>query len=496
MHERGKSDRPVVPAKSPNKAARRAAEAAEERGLVLGNTDQQNALRTQSREGAPSALDRVREHAAKDKNARFTALLHHVTIDLLRTSFLSLQRSAAPGVDGVTWEQYQVDMEDRLQDLHNRLHRGVYRAKPSRRVFIAKPDGRERPLGIASLEDKVVQRAVTTVLNAIYEKDFLGFSYGFRPGRSAHQALDALSVGILRRKVNWVLDADISGFFDAISREWLVRFLKHRIADRRIVHLIQKWLGAGVLHGGVKTVGATGSPQGATISPLLANVYLHYVFDLWTEQWRRRHARGDMIACRYADDFVLGFEHEMDARRFWAELRHRMAKFGLELHPEKTRLLRFGRHASQKATQAGEGKPGTFDFLGLTHISGKSRKGKFLLARLTSKPRMRRSLQVLREQLRLHRHRPIPEQGAWLRRVLQGYFNYYAVPTNSSRIRAFRAEVTRAWMHALRRRSQRHRMTWKRMRALEARWLPPARVLHPWPDQRFDARTQGGSPVR
>jgi hypothetical protein len=276
----------------------------------------------------------------------------------------------------------------------------------------------------------------------------------------------------------------------------MVRFLEHRIADRRILRLIQKWLGAGVLHEGVKTVGATGSPQGATISPLLANVYLHYVFDLWTEQWRRRHARGDMIVCRYADDFVLGFEHERDARRFWAELRQRMAKFGLELHPEKTRLLRFGRHASRQAEHNGEGKPGTFDFLGLTHISAKSRKGKFLLARVTSKPRMRRSLQALREQLQYHRHRPIPEQGAWLRRVLQGYFNYYAVPMNSSRIRAFRAEVTRAWMHALRRRSQRHRITWRRMKLLEARWLPPARVLHPWPDQRFDARTQGGSPVR
>jgi group II intron reverse transcriptase/maturase len=438
----------------------------------------------------------VREIAAKDKNARFTALLHHVTIDLLRTSYFSLQRNAAPGVDGVTWEQYRADLEENLLDLHGRVHRGAYRAKPSRRVFIAKPDGRERPLGIASLEDKIVQRAVVEVLNAIYEVDFLGFSYGFRPGRSPHQALDALSVGIRRKKVSWVLDADISGFFDAISPEWIGRFLEHRIADRRILRLIQKWLRAGVVHEGVKTVSETGSPQGATVSPLLANVYLHYVFDLWTEQWRRRHARGDLIVSRFADDIVLGFQHESEARQFWAELRQRLAKFGLELHPEKTRLLRFGRFASQRAAQAGEGKPGTFDFLGLTHICGKPRRGDYRLIRVTSKPRMRRTLKALRERLMRLRHRPIPEQGAWLGRVLQGYFNYYAVPTNSDRLRAFRDEAVRAWLHALRRRSQRHRMTWQRMNVLVTRWLPRARVLHPWPEHRFDARTQGGSPVR
>ena len=492
----GKSDRLVVPTKSSNKAARRAAETVEGRSLPKGNTDQQNALRTQSRVGAPSALSRVREIARKEKDVRFTALLHHVTVDALRDSFLSLRKGAAPGVDGVTWEQYRVDLEANLQVLHGRLHRGAYRAKPSRRAFIAKPDGRQRPLGIAALEDKILQRALSEVLNAIYEEDFLGFSYGFRPGRSAHQALDALSVGILRRKVNWVLDADISGFFDAISWEWLARFLEHRIADRRVLRLIQKWLRAGVLQHGVKTVATTGSPQGATISPLLANVYLHYVFDLWTEQWRRRNARGDVIVCRYADDLVLGFEHESDARLFWADLRQRLAKFALELHPEKTRLLRFGRSASAEAQAAGEGKPGTFDFLGLTHLCGKSRRGRFLLTRVTSKSRMRGTLRALREQLRVHRDRPIPEQGAWLQRVLRGYFNYYAVPTNSRRIRAFRKEVARAWLRALRRRSQRHRMPWRRMRALENRWLPPARVLHPWPDRRFDARTQGRSPVR
>lgn len=492
----GKSDGSEVPAKSPNNAACAAAEAVEGRGPAKGNTDQQNALRTQSREGAPSALDRVREAARKDRKARFTALFHHITIDLLRVSYFSLARNAAPGVDGVTWEQYRAELESNLQDLHGRLHRGAYRAKPSRRVFIAKPDGRERPLGIASLEDKIVQRAVVEVLNTIYEVDFLGFSYGFRPARSPHHALDALNVGICRKKVNWVLDADISGFFDAIRPEWIVRFLEHRIADRRILRLIQKWLRAGVLHEGVKTVSATGSPQGATISPLLANLYLHYVFDLWIDQWRRRHAQGDVIAVRFADDLVLGFEHESDAHRLWEELRQRLAQFGLELHPDKTRLLRFGRFASCDAAQKGEGKPGTFDFLGLTHICAKTRKGKYLLSRRTSMPRMRRTLKALREQLKRDRHRSIPEQGAWLQRVLQGYFNYYAVPTNLRRLCAFRTEVTRAWLHALRRRSQRHRMTWQRMNALATRWLPTVRVLHPWPDARFDARTRGGSPVR
>jgi len=487
MHEPGKSDRPVVPAKPPNNAAVAAAEAVEGSGLAKGNADQQNALRTQSRGGAPSALDRVREVAKKDRKARFTALFHHVTLDRLRTSFFALERSAAAGVDGVTWEQYRTGLEENLRDLYDRLHRGAYRAKPSRRVFIPKADGRQRPLGIAALEDKVVQRAVVEVLNAIYEGDFLGFSYGFRPGRNPHQALDALTAGIRWKKVNWVLDADIRGFFDAISHEWLRRFLEHRIADRRILRLIQKWLKAGVLQDGVKTVAAAGSPQGATASPLLANVYLHYVFDLWVERWRRRNARGEMIVVRFADDIVLGFQHESDARRFRAELEQRMASFGLDLHPEKTRLLRFGRFASQDAVRAGEGKAGTFEFLGFTHIGGKSRSGAFILLRRTSKARMRATLKSLREALMRRRHQPLPAQGAWLRRVLQGYLNYYAVPTNVRRLAAFRTQIARAWLHALRRRSQRDRMTWKRMNTLATRWLPSVRVLHPWPEERFAA---------
>ncbi len=413
MHGRGKSDGPVVPAKSSNKVADATAETMEGRGTAKGNTDEQNASRTQSRKSAPSELDRVRHAASKDRNAKFTALLHHVTVDLFRSSFFALKRSAAAGVDGVTWERYREALEENLHDLHGRLHRGAYRARPSRRVFIAKPDGRQRPLGIASLEDKLVQRAIVTVMNAIYEVDFSGFSYGFRPGRSQHNALDALGVGIKRKKVNWVLDADIRGFFDAIDHGWLRRFLEHRIADRRLLRLILKWLRAGVLHEGVKTTGTVGTPQGATISPLLANVYLHYVFDLWVEQWRRRHARGDVIVVRYADDIVLGFQHESDARRFHAELQGRMAKFGLELHPDKTRLLRFGRFASRDAAERDGGAPPTFQFLGFTHICGESRAGRFVVMRWTIMKRMRASLKELRRLLMKRRHQSIPAQGVW-----------------------------------------------------------------------------------
>ena len=497
-HGHGKSDGPVVPAKRSNKAARAVAESVEERGPTKGNTNQQNMSRTQSRNhGVPSALERVREVATRDKEAKFTALLHHVTVDRLRQAFRMLRRSAAAGVDGVTWRQYAEGLEGNLENLHAKLHRGAYRAKPSRRVFIPKSDGRMRPLGIAALEDKLVQRAVTEVLNAIYEADFLGFSYGFRPGRSQHMALDALAAGIRMKKVNWVLDADIRGFFDAIDHEWLRRILEHRIADRRLLRLIQKWLSAGVIDKGVKTRTTTGSPQGATISPLLANVFLHYVFDLWVVQWRRRHAHGEMIVVRYADDIVLGFKHEDDARRFKSELVARMAKFGLELHPDKTRLMRFGTLASNQCRERGEGKPGTFDFLGFTHICGKTRKGRFKLVRLTSRKRMAIRLKAIRVALHRGRHRPVPVQGAWIRRVVGGYFAYHAVPTNGHRLQVFRDEVTKAWIRVLRRRSQRHRMTWSRLHSLAERWIPRPRILHPWPDDRFlSATTRGRSPVR
>jgi group II intron reverse transcriptase/maturase len=498
MHDSGKSDRPVVPTKPSNNAEPSAAERVEGRGLAKGNTDGQNALRTQRRAvGAPSALDRVRQKARQDRNAKFTALLHHVTVDRLRKSFLQLQKKAAPGVDGVTWEQYAANLEDNLEGLYARLHRGAYRAKPSRRVYIPKADGRQRPLGIASLEDKLVQRAVAEVMNAIYEEDFVGFSYGFRPGRGQHQALDALAVGILHKKVNWVLDADIRDFFNAIDHGWLVKFVEHRIADKRVLRLVQKWLAAGVLEKGKWSESAQGTPQGATVSPLLANIYLHYALDLWVQQWRKRHARGDMVIVRWADDFVVGFQYHTDAERFREELRERLQRFSLELHPDKTRLIVFGRFAAKWRKEQGlKGAPEIFNFLGFTHISGETRSGKFLLVRHTMKSRMRATLQALKVALHRRRHQPLPEQGRWLGEVTRGYFAYHAVPTNIHALGRFRTEVVRHWLHALRRRSQRDGMDWHRMNALAQRWLPRPRVMHPWPEVRFAVRTRGKSPVR
>ena len=496
MNGPGKSDRPIVPGKPPNKAERSAAEAVEGRGLAKGNAGQQNAPRTQSRVGAPSALDRVRQAAKKDRNVKFTALLHHVTVDRLRDAFAALNPKAAAGTDGLTWTQYEQNLEVNLQVLHSRLHRGAYRAKPSRRVYIPKADGRQRPLGIASLEDKIVQRAVVEVLNAIYEVDFLGFSYGMRPGRSQHQTLDALAAAIVRKKVNVVLDADIRGFFDTIDRGWMVKFLGHRIADKRVLRLIQKWLNAGVMEDGKRIVSEEGTPQGATISPLLANVYLHYVFDLWAQQWRSRHAVGDMVVVRYADDFIVGFQHPGTAKRFLAELRQRLAAFALELHPQKTRLIEFGRYAASNRVARGEGKPETFDFLGFTHICGKTGAGRFQLRRQTIRKRLRAKLQAVSAELRHRMHQPIPQQGAWLRSVVQGYLNYHAVPTNSFVVKSFRTQVIRLWFRTLQRRSQKARLTWPVMAARAKRWLPAARITHPFPTERFDARTRGKSPVR
>jgi len=499
MHGLRESDRPMVPTKSPNNAEQpAAAEGMEGRGLVKGNTGGQNAPRTQSRKhDAPSALDRVRQRARKDAKAKFTTLLHHVTVDRLRAAYFELKKRAAAGVDGVTWEQYGEQLEENIQRLHAQVHCGAYRAKPSRRVYIPKADGRQRPLGIASLEDKLVQRGVVEVLNAIYEVDFLGFSYGFREGRGQHDALDALATAIKRRKVNWVLDADIRGFFDAIDHGWLMKFLEHRIADRRVLRLIQKWLSAGVMEDGRWQASERGSPQGATVSPLLANLFLHYAFDLWVQWWRQKQARGDVVAVRYADDVVLGFEHEDEARRFLAELQERFKRFGLELHPEKTRLIEFGRYATARRKWHGlDGAPETFKFLGFLHLCGRSRAGRFLLTRHTDPKRMRATLQAIKQELVRRRHTPIKEQGKWLGRVVAGYLNYHAVPTNSHAIGRFRTEVMRMWTKQLRQRSHKHRMPWERANRLCKCWLPPARICHPWPDKRFDAKTQGKSPVR
>jgi group II intron reverse transcriptase/maturase len=415
--------------------------------------------------------------------------LHHLSLAQLREAFHALRREAAAGVDGLTWQDYQGDLERRLEDLHDRVHRGgPYRPLPSRRRYIAKADGRQRPLAVAALEDKIVQRAVQEVLSAIYEVDFLGFSYGFRPGRGQHDALDALVVGIRRTKVNWILDADIRSFFDTVSHDWLIRFLEHRIGDRRIIRLIQKWLKAGVLEDGVVTVSERGTAQGSVISPLLANVYLHYVFDLWAEQWRRREATGDMIIVRYADDLVVGFEHEAEARRFLEAMRERLAAFALSLHPDKTRIIEFGRQAAANRERRGLGKPETFNFLGFTHICAKTRRGKFLVKRKTRRDRMRAKLKQVKDVLRRHRHQPTPVVGAWLGQVVRGYFNYHAVPANGAALAAFRHHVMTLWYRALRRRGDRHKMTWARLVKLADDFLPRPRILHPWPEQRFAVR--------
>lgn len=495
MNEHGKSDSPVVPAKPPNKTAT-VAEVVEGRGLAKENTDSTTRSGRSAGSGVPSGLDRVREVARKDKDARFTALLHHVTLARLWKAYEAIRPQAAAGVDGVTWASYGQDLETNLRELHRRVHSGGYRARPSRRVYIPKADGRLRPLGIAALEDKIVQRAVVEVLNAVYEADFLGFSYGFRPGRGPHDALDALATGIIRKKVNWVLDADIRDFFGQLDRVWLRKFLEHRIADERVLRLIDKWLSAGVVEDGRWSETLEGAPQGASASPLLANVYLHYVFDLWVRYWRRRYARGDVIVTRFADDFIIGFEHQGDAKRFLGELRQRLAKFGLELHPDKTRLVEFGRYAAERRRARGVGRPETFDFLGFTHVCGKSQSGRFWLRRHTIKKRMRAKLKAVKDQLKRRRHLPIPEQGRWLASVVRGHLQYYAVPGNSRAISAFRRHVGRLWLHTLRRRSQRHRLRWQRMERLFARWLPPARIVHPYPETRFDVRIRGRSPVR
>jgi RNA-directed DNA polymerase len=487
----GKSDRPAVPERSPNNAGQPAAEGMEGRGLAKGNLPQQSASRTPSREDALSALERVRQAASKDKKLRFTALLHHIyNLHTVRRAYFSLQKEASPGVDGETWRHYGETLEDNLQDLSDRLKRGAYRAKPVRRAYIDKSDGRKRPLGVPVLEDKIVQRATVEVLNAIYETDFLGFSYGFRPGRSQHQALDALYTGLLTRNVNWVLDLDIRGFFDAISHEWLVKFVEHRIADRRVVRLIQKWLNAGVLEDGKRIRVEEGTPQGSSASPLLANVYLHYVFDLWVQAWRQKRAHGDLIVVRFADDIVVGFQSKTEADQFRAELTERMKEFNLELHPEKTRLLEFGPYAIDHRQGRGEGKPETFNFLGFTHICVKNRSnGRFTVLRQTIRKRLQTKLNERKAELQRRMHEPIPEQGKWLRAVVGGHFRYYVVPMNRPALAVFRFRVGWSWHRSLSRRSQNGRVLWDRMRRLITRWLPLPTVCHPYPLRRMGVVT-------
>ncbi len=386
----------------------------------------------------------------------------------------------------MTWHAYGEAARAHIARLHQQVQGGTYRAQPSKRAWIPKADGRQRPLGIAALEDKIVQKATAWILEAIYEVDFAGFSYGFRPGRSQHQALDAVCVGTEGLPVNWVLDADIQGFFDTLDHEWLMRFLEHRIADPRILRLIQKWLKAGVSDAGAWSKTTVGTPQGAVISPLLANVYLHYVFDLWVKWWRQRHAVGAVMVVRYADDFVMGFEHQADAERFRTELQERFARFGLTLHAQKTRLIEFGRQASARRQARGDRKPETFNFLGFTHICARRRTdGRFTVLRQTMATRLRARIAAIREELRERLNTPIAEQGVWLRRVVQGYFAYHGVPCNGRALMRFKSLVERAWVWSLRRRGQRGRITWEQAKAHFARWLPAVRITHPYPNQRL-----------
>lgn len=480
-----KSESPIRATKSANNVAMTTAESVEQRGDAKGNASEAITCRTQGRENVCSGLARVRKLAKEQRKLQFTNLLHHLTADLLRRSYFALKRSAAPGVDGVTWKVYGERLEERLSDLHARVHRGAYRALPSRRKMIPKANGQQRPLGIASLEDKVVQRAMVEILNAIYEEDFLGFSYGFRPNRGQHDALDALAYAITRLPVNWIIDADIRAYFDTVNHEWLVRFLEHRIGDHRVIKLIRKWLNAGVMDEQGLTPTQQGTPQGSVISPLLSNVYLHYCFDLWANRLRKTRVVGKVAFVRYADDIVIGVEKREDAMLIIAELRDRLAKFGLTLHPEKTRLIEFGRWAEERRRQRKEGKPETFAFLGFLHTCAKARNGRFLLRRQTRPDRMRVTLHAIKEQLRRKRHDSVDAQGRWLQTVVRGYFAYHAVPTNTAALAVFLYRIKWLWRKALSQRSQNGLVTWQRMAVIARRWLPSVRVSHPWPQDRF-----------
>ena len=461
MNAMEKSDSSKVVKKQANKAALAAAEPVERRDGAKENADLQTAVRTQSREAVSQAQGRIRAAVTRNREGKLTALLHHIDTNTLRASFLGLKKSAAPGVDEMSWSEYAENLETNLADLRRRIHTGAYRALPSRRKYIPKADGRQRPLGIAALEDKIVQAAVVAILTPIYEAEFLGFSYGFRPRRNQHQALDALAFGIGKRRINWILDADIQSFFDTVSQEWLIRFIEHRVGDRRVVKLIRKWLAAGVLEDGQVIVTEEGTPQGAVISPLLANIYLHYVYDLWVQHWRQRSAKGDVIVVRYADDTIVGFEHWHEAEQFLADLKMRLARFGLTLHPDKTRLIEF-------------------------YCANRRDGGGFVLGRKPVRTRMRAKLREIKGHLQAMQHDGIERQGQWLAQVLRGWLAYYAVPMSGSAITAFRHHMIERWLRVLQRRSQRTRrsLSWGRMKRIADHHLPRPHILHPWPEQR------------
>lgn len=490
------SDAGMVPEK-PAKTRVTPVESVEERAAAEGKSAHGDARRAQDRGRAPTQVERIGQRAQGREGERFNNLLSALKVPLLKEAYQRLRRSAAPGVDGVTWDEYGEHLDARVLDLQDRIHRGSYHPQPVRRVHIPKGDGRTRPLGIPALEDKVVQQAVRMVLEPIFEAAFKGFSYGFRPGRSQHDALNALAEAI-SRKVNWVLDADIRSFFDTIDHGWMQQFLEHRIADRRMVRLLMKLLHSGVMEDGELREVEEGAPQGGNVSPLMANIYLHYALDLWVHQWRKRYARGEVYIVRYADDFVMGFQHEQDALAMREALASRLAKFGLELHPDKTRVLRFGRFAHEKCEREGHKRPETFDFLGFTHIAGQDRRGAFQLKRRTSRKKRKAKLEGLREQMRRRRHQPVPMQHAWLSSVLRGHYRYYGVPTNSRALGSLRERVRQSWHDQLQRRSQRARWDAAQHAAFARRFpLPLPKIHHPWPSLRH-ARpsTRGGSPVR
>lgn len=490
MYDCGKSDNLIVPKKAANKGdVQLTAERKEGRGLAKRNTREQNSCRTQSRERLQSELGRIRQAAARDKGVKFTALWHHVyNIDRLREAYYGLKRNSAEGIDGETWEHYGKELEENLQELSERLKRGAYRAKPVKRVYIPKQDGRQRPIGIPTLEDKIVQSATAEVMQAVYEADFKEYSYGFRPGRSQHDALDTLALKIQKGKVNWVLDADIRAFFDTIDHGWLLKFIEHRIADKRVLRHIKKWLNAGVLEDGKRRRAEYGTPQGGSISPLLANIYLHYALDNWAGIWKKT-AKGEVVIVRYADDAVFGFQHQSEAEKFLEEMKKRLKRFHLELNVEKTRLIEFGRFAAENRDRRGESKPETFDFLGFTHICDKTRKGKFVVLRQTKRKKMRAKLKEIKLELRRRLHDPVWEVGKWLRSVLLGHYQYYGVPRNAESLNAFRCQVIWLWHRALRRRSQKTRYNWEKMGIQVQRWLPNPKIVHPYPEQRLTVIT-------
>jgi group II intron reverse transcriptase/maturase len=428
---------------------------------------------------------------------RFTALLHHIyAIDTLRAAFYAVERDAAPGVDGETWEHYSQELEANLADLSDRVRRGAYRPQAVRRAYVPKRDGQQRPIGVTAVEDKIVQRATVAVLNAIYETEFAGFSYGARPGRSAHQALAALDRGLMTKPIDWVVDADLRNFFGSLDQEHLVRFVEERIGDQRVLRLIRGWLAAGVLEDGKWTRSERGTEQGGSISPLLANLYLHFVFDVWAQGWRKTEAQGEVIIVRYLDDFIVGFQARSDAKAFLEAVRGRLGSYGLSLHPDKTRLLEFGRHAAQHRRERGQGKPESFQFLGFVHSCGRTRRGKFTVRRQTIGQRQRAKLQEVKQELKRRWHDPIPEVGQWLGAVVRGYYQYHGIAGNARAIRRFREVVSRMWHRALERRSQKAEVTWERMKRLIVRYLPPAHIVHPWPSVTFAVMTRGKSPVR